>query len=954
MESSPSLTAFNPSNSSQTLRLSHQNSLSSDLFNNNELLNRASFHLHSTSRRIFIGPTPINWSYKKKSFFFSKSHSFDPIIKNNSSRKNKNINKNERRETFVASRDSIGPKNLSSLDFYEFISKSQRKSDEIITDSMFLVSEPENLDPGPSSNTIKSYSKSPDVFYTPTDDINTNPISPPNLKHAYFPSPLKLEKNEDIPSHVLPTSIEDNKPSEQFYTPTDVIDKNLITESRDVVDKQFNQENDNINHETLSSIDENSERNIGNKKPRHVSFSSSTATTKPSKTIIKQDPMLVRIDCEDDDTEELLRNDFGYHYNQSVGWKELMVKLKPTGIEFYESKDKLVENIYFTSTTKLSIFSSTDYTISITQPTKHCRKNFILNPRTITSSIQWYQTLYKSFPELVNKPIPYSLEVVIPDLDVKVRIPIYDNNNEEGGGCENNDEEPKLKNLTAEKVLNVALNELSDIAEWSDVLIRWLKSNNLRLCWKRYEKLEWINSKGNESIWNDLLNCPQFVEQTHQLQLRSIEHYPTTVKLNDGTLNEPPPIEGYLIKTTNNKGENKKSERLYFTSQNNYLFFLNPLKANPPPPPNTVTTDEDGIQICDNSQEHPLIYAISPFIQDKIIGENNTFMKSDMKRRIKQLLCAIGFIDLIEIVEIKCLKNDGTIEENLEEENLEEEEQVNDGEGCPFQLLLKNGGIVTLKAYSKQTRKEWVNHLNELAKYWKARLKQDVKIRVDMIKTNQSIYQENDDALYNHNWDNFKSYVDPVLWNWCVLEGCRGIIKSGLLYHKTHLRQPFQIYHHILTRGHFLYFNHHVRSTLTGCVLNRSYYKRKGCIDLRDCYVYSGSITEHEYYNSNLAQELSIAKSYSQGHLMKIYGDGMISYDNYKDTSFVIWKSKRKYYYSDDKMKINMKKKIKFGTPGKFWVFRTRNRVECEEWVWALNVEIERLRGEEEVDEIRN
>jgi hypothetical protein len=160
-------------------------------------------------------------------------------------------------------------------------------------------------------------------------------------------------------------------------------------------------------------------------------------------------------------------------------------------------------------------------------------------------------------------------------------------------------------------------------------------------------------------------------------------------------IKEPPPIEGYLIKITNNKSQNKKSRRLYFTSQNNYLFFLNPLKSSPPPPPNlsTDTSEDDGIQLCDNAQQQPLIYAISPYIQDKIVGDNDTFIKSDMKRKVKQILHAKGFIDLIEIVEIKCLKNDGKTEENLEE-NLDEE--VEEG-GSLFQLLLKNGGIVSLK-----------------------------------------------------------------------------------------------------------------------------------------------------------------------------------------------------------------------------------------------------------------
>ena len=135
-----------------------------------------------------------------------------------------------------------------------------------------------------------------------------------------------------------------------------------------------------------------------------------------------------------------------------------------------------------------------------------------------------------------------------------------------------------------------------------------------------------------------------------------------------------------------------------------------------------------------------------------------------------------------------------------------------------------------------------------------------------------------------------------------------------------------------------------VRSTFSGCVSNRSYHKRKGRINLKDCYVYSGSITEHEYYRSNLLQEFSIAKSYDNGgQFTKIYGDGMLSHDDYKDSSFVIWKSKRKYYFSNDGMRIDAKKVIRLGIPGKFWIFRARNKIECEEWVWALNVEIERL-----------
>jgi hypothetical protein len=145
MESSSSSATFDPSNSSsQTLHnYAHQNlppkpsfTLSSDIFSNPEKSNKMSLHLHSTTRRIFIGPTPANWSYKKKSLLFSKRDFAKSLQspKNQSSRRNRNssilsngiINKREKQDTFIASRDSTGPMNLSSLDYYEVISKNKK------------------------------------------------------------------------------------------------------------------------------------------------------------------------------------------------------------------------------------------------------------------------------------------------------------------------------------------------------------------------------------------------------------------------------------------------------------------------------------------------------------------------------------------------------------------------------------------------------------------------------------------------------------------------------------------------------------------------------------------------------------------------------------------------------------------------------------------------------------
>ncbi len=71
---------------------------------------------------------------------------------------------------------------------------------------------------------------------------------------------------------------------------------------------------------------------------------------------------------------------------------------------------------------------------------------------------------------------------------------------------------------------------------------------------------------------------------------------------------------------------------------------------------------------------------------------------------------------------------------------------------------------------------EWIKRLSALVKYWKARLMSDIQIR---IKVNEDNDQANDnyssrDGFRGH-WNGFQSYVNTTIWNWCILNGCRGI-----------------------------------------------------------------------------------------------------------------------------------------------------------------------------------
>src|SRR4051794_30907358 len=147
----------------------------------------------------------------------------------------------------------------------------------------------------------------------------------------------------------------------------------------------------------------------------------------------------------------------------------------------------------------MSLFSAIDYTITIKQQTGYGMKVVVMNPKTIEKSIEWYRVLHNTLGEPFVKPMPSICEVYVPDLDVHVRIPLEK--------CS------QAHQITAEDITKLVLDELSGEPEWDDVLHKWLKSCDLRLCWKRYDRLEWIVWEKNEGeIRNDLLACPQFIE----------------------------------------------------------------------------------------------------------------------------------------------------------------------------------------------------------------------------------------------------------------------------------------------------------------------------------------------------------------------------------------------------------------------------------------------------------
>ncbi|CAG8437623.1 6231_t:CDS:2 [Acaulospora colombiana] len=388
----------------------------------------------------------------------------------------------------------------------------------MITDKHFLVNEPAEI----IGSDVNSPSSNNEVFYTPSEMPSSKPITPMyhTRENEIHKLPEMLSSSSDAVqplSHLLlPPSIIETPPKESndhTENPESILSADIAESPHSLQNNEATTEHLNV-HNIFDAISDTSS----------VASFLNDFHYEPG-SIIKEDRMLVRIGHDycihapQRYDEYTLKQSLVY----SVGWREYIVKLRPEKVEFYKNKKDRVDKLYFTSKTRLSLYSAVDYTLALISPCEHGMKIITFRPRTKALSTEWYLLLYRLFPRPLVKPIPSVCEVFVPDLDVKIHIPLEDGD--------------RAFRLTAEEVTKVVLDQLSGVREWEDVLNEWMESGDLRLCWKRYDRLEWIIWEENDENIdrNDFLVCPQFIEETHQLQMRITQHYPTSVTLADGT-----------------------------------------------------------------------------------------------------------------------------------------------------------------------------------------------------------------------------------------------------------------------------------------------------------------------------------------------------------------------------------------------------------------------------------
>ncbi|KAL4897350.1 Pleckstrin homology domain-containing protein [Aspergillus ambiguus] len=727
--------------------------------------------------------------------------------------------------------------------------------------------------------------------------------------------------------------------------------------------------------------------------------------------IIRAENMLVRV-------EETLQNlPDDYTENDSLrmetrvadNWREFLVvcrvnsnKHAPFSLQMY--KTRVIPEIqkqagraspHYEITlgrkqTRVNLYSSLDKSIVIWEPSKRGTRIYIVRPRSTAHAVEWFTSICLA----LGWHRPTSLPISVPHLGVSL---IFKNPFEQFEADADNevegDEEDilarlaKRKKLAATSIIRGCMEMLSKNPEWADVLEDWSKTGRMGLAWKRYDRLEWIYGVREEKMYGSL-----GIQTTHELELRPRQHYCTFVNHDNMKENEPEPVEGFLIRLTSQRGVHQRMnkmfyKRLYFFTQDHYLFFCRPAKALPPAPPRLCPSESEIPSTQDILNQMPLSYAVDPFPVANgeitwLSSGNKAHIKSHdqeayalLRRNLHNICNADGHIDLCQVQEIRHVQRDSCpADPNIREgppdvrfhpeaadTHRDDGATQNFEDDRTFELVLVNGLVARFQTYNNDTKAEWMKRLDALVRYWRARVAADATEHKVVRKRNLDILEIDEDlesiiGQHAKKWEVKKTEASPFIHNMCSLLGCRAIKMSGSLYRKPRRHATFKQCNVVLADGKLLIFQSSLRKR-NGVEIPHIHSSFETSIDLDDCYVYSGLITESDLLYSNQTFD-----SNRPGHrtLPRVYlaSDVFTSSDEDTAITFVVWQPLRKNYFRarERGKRGQTTQKIKhvttLGAHGRTIVFKARTRVEKDQWVMSIVSEIDRLQ-ENRPDDIR-
>ncbi|KAL5365016.1 Pleckstrin homology domain-containing protein [Aspergillus floccosus] len=727
--------------------------------------------------------------------------------------------------------------------------------------------------------------------------------------------------------------------------------------------------------------------------------------------IIRAENMLVRVeetrqDLPDDYTEN---DSLRMETRVADNWREFLVvcrvnsdKEAPFSLQMY--KTRVIPEIqkkggrvspYYEiplgrKHTRVNLYSSLDKSIVIWGPCKRGTRIYIVRPRSTAHAVEWYTSLCLS----LGWQRPTSLSINVPHLGVSLifKHPFEQPETSFDNEDEDNEDDilarlAKRRKLAAASIIRGCMEMLGKHSEWADVLEDWSKTGRMGLVWKRYDRLEWIYGVREEKMYGALA-----MQTTHELELRPRQHYCTFVGQGDVKEDEPEPVEGFLIRLTSQRGVHQRMnkmfyKRLYFFTQDRYLFFCRPAKALPPTPSRLCPGESEIPSTQEILDQMPLSYPVDPFpVADGEItwlsSGNKVHIKSHdqeayalLQRHLHNICNADGHIDLCRVQEIRHVQRDSCpADPNIGEgppdvrfhpeatdTHRDDGATQNFEDDRTFELVLDNGLVARLQTYNKDTKIEWMKRLDALVRYWKARIAADAAEHKVVRKRNLDILEIDEDlesiiGQHAKKWEVKKAEASPFIHNMCSLFGCRAIKMSGQLYRKPRRHATFKQCDVVLADGKLLIFHSSLRKR-NGVEIPHIHSSFETSIDLSDCYVYSGLVTESDLLYSNQTFD-----SNRPGHrtLPRVYlsSDVFTSSDEDTAITFVVWQPLKKNYFRAQGLgkrgqtTRKLKQVTALGAHGRTIVFKARTRVEKDQWVMSITSEIDRLQ-ESRPDDIR-
>jgi hypothetical protein len=462
----------------------------------------------------------------------------------------------------------------------------------------------------------------------------------------------------------------------------------------------------------------------------------------------------------------------------------------------------------------------------------------------------------------------------------------------------------------------------------------------LALSFRKYDRLEWILGE-NEAIIENLWTV---LGSSFELELREFEH--ESHALLDGSLTEPLPIEGFVVKLSNRSGQHKTKlgrqyyKLLYAFTADNLLFLHNFYEAVPSFPnsensPYHYITPAGDVLDIDELEEAasfaPAEYLSAPYpragnhvewlkpgisTEEYLEKDSNALFQAE--RRACMVSSAKAVVDLCKVTDIKLVpKNEinlilkatgkttwGHSPPNIRF-NVDEGELL---ETC-FDLVMDDGSSLRFQVSTKTIRNEWAKSLSRLSAYWTAK-RHEALVRgmlmreknLDLMNACDDNYESqvaNESSTSCSKWELAKAYTDSQLYNISAYALDKPILMEGYLYYKKFKGKQFRVVHAVLSPGFMVLYDSFNRSKITGVAGKCTYHRRFAAISLANCYVFA------RVGKSNTEVKSKILSNSLQGSngMPRLYGDGLRSGESIEERSFTLW-------FGSKKMMIeNVKKK---------------------------------------------